>query len=284
MLAVKNWSKFQHFKNRRPPWIKLYRDLLEDVDWHELTGDTAKVLVSLWLIASERNGELPSLRALAFRLHLTEAAVAKHLATLKHWLRQDDDNMMTSGCQGDTPEREGEREIETEKIPRASKSRSFALPDWLTSLPEWKPDLWDAWLDTRRRKRASNTPHALGLLVDKLAQRKGDAVAAIRTAVEAGWQGFEWAWFDGRKAGCGRDARGVVPVAPQKPTNEIGGYAKEYAKLIGADGIAEEDDARFWAKVRDNGLAMHRHEIMTLAAGIRQRSAEPTEKTRISVD
>ncbi len=38
---IKGWVKFQHFKDRRPPWIKLYRDILEDPDWHDLDGDTA---------------------------------------------------------------------------------------------------------------------------------------------------------------------------------------------------------------------------------------------------
>ncbi len=26
---IKNWDKFQHFKNRRPPWIKLHREILD---------------------------------------------------------------------------------------------------------------------------------------------------------------------------------------------------------------------------------------------------------------
>jgi hypothetical protein len=29
---VKDWTKFQHFKDRRPPWIKLYRDILDNRD------------------------------------------------------------------------------------------------------------------------------------------------------------------------------------------------------------------------------------------------------------
>lgn len=75
------------------------------------------------------------------------------------------------------------------------------LPEWLTTTTGFSPDLWAAWMDTRRRKRASNTPHAIGLLIAKLEQRKHMAVEAIKTAVEAGWQGFEWAWFDDRRAG-----------------------------------------------------------------------------------
>ena len=57
-MRIKNWERFQHFKDRRPPWIKLYRELLDDPDWHDLAGDDAKFLVMLWLIASGDHGSL----------------------------------------------------------------------------------------------------------------------------------------------------------------------------------------------------------------------------------
>ena len=67
---IKNWSKFQHFKDRKPPWVKLYRDLLDDIEWFELSPVYAKNLINIWLIASEYNGELPDNKTLAFRLRV----------------------------------------------------------------------------------------------------------------------------------------------------------------------------------------------------------------------
>jgi hypothetical protein len=87
---VKNWKKFQHFKDRKPPWIKLYRDLLDDPDWHELSGDEAKALVMIWLVASENDGNLPDNRKLAFRLRIGEREVETLLKFLSHWLERDD--------------------------------------------------------------------------------------------------------------------------------------------------------------------------------------------------
>src|SRR5690606_23748228 len=75
-IRIRNWSKHQHFKDRTPPWIKLYRDILDDPDWHAMSGDDAKLLVGLWLVASEdesRTGTLPACRRLAFRLRISEA-------------------------------------------------------------------------------------------------------------------------------------------------------------------------------------------------------------------
>ena len=33
-LRIKNWAEFQHYRTRRPPWIKLHRGLLDDYAWH----------------------------------------------------------------------------------------------------------------------------------------------------------------------------------------------------------------------------------------------------------
>jgi hypothetical protein len=101
---VKNWNKFQHFKDRRPPWIKLYRDLLDDPDWHELSGDEAKALVMIWLVASENEGNLPDIRKLAFRLRIDERQVQTLLKYLSQWLDRDDTETTPSQYQSDSPE------------------------------------------------------------------------------------------------------------------------------------------------------------------------------------
>ena len=117
---IKEWKQFQHFKDRTPPWIKLYRYLLDDPDWHELSGDSAKKLVMLWLIASEdpkKSGNLPNIRKIAFRLRITEKQTSDLLKKLGHWvlLEQDDINPISRRYQDDAPETETETETETEK-------------------------------------------------------------------------------------------------------------------------------------------------------------------------
>jgi hypothetical protein len=112
LTAIKGWKKFQHFKDRRPPWIKLYRDLLDDPDWHALDGADAKSLVMLWLIASEDDGNIPCTRKIAFRLRITETKAEQLLTRLSHWLIQDDITPISPRYQDDTPETEGETDRE----------------------------------------------------------------------------------------------------------------------------------------------------------------------------
>ena len=132
-MKIKNWSKFQHFKDRRPPWVKLYRDILDDVEWFELEPKLAKILVMLWLIASEEeNGQIPEPKKLAFRLRLTEKEVNQALTGLSHWLEQDDISEISQKYQDDLPETETETETEIEKeVETEKKARASRLPaDW----------------------------------------------------------------------------------------------------------------------------------------------------------
>ena len=73
MLIVKNWGRFQHFKDRDPVWIKLYRSILTDPDVMSLTPRAFRTLVLLWLVAARGNGALPDLDSIRF--HLRDADI-----------------------------------------------------------------------------------------------------------------------------------------------------------------------------------------------------------------
>lgn len=112
-MKIKNWAKFQHFKDRRPPWVKLYRDLLDDMQWHELDPLSSKVLVTLWLLASEdeeQQGKLPDIKTLAWRMRMSEKQVKECINKLNHWVLQDDINSISERNQDDAPETEKRRE------------------------------------------------------------------------------------------------------------------------------------------------------------------------------
>lgn len=141
---VKNWKDFQHFKDRKPPWIKLYRDLLDDPDWHELDGDDAKALVMLWLIASEDGGNLPDIRKISFRLRTTQNDALQLLNRLSHWLEQDDISAISERHHGDAPETEEETEREEEKTANAvvPVQKEYAFNGGVIKLSQKHFDSW----------------------------------------------------------------------------------------------------------------------------------------------
>ena len=133
---IKDWNKFQHFKDRKPPWIKLYRDILDDLEWHELDPLAAKALVAIWLIASENDGCLPDTKKLAFRLRLSEKQTISIVSQLSHWLIQDDITMISDRYQDDSLEKEIETELEKETEREARPRATRLNPNWQPSIEE----------------------------------------------------------------------------------------------------------------------------------------------------
>ena len=83
-LKPKNWAKYQHYKNRLPPWIKLHHDILRDIDFMCLPIASKAIAPLLWLLASEsKSGEFDAdINVLMFRLHMTEKDIQSGLKPL----------------------------------------------------------------------------------------------------------------------------------------------------------------------------------------------------------
>lgn len=118
MIAVKNWQKFQHYKHRKPPWLRLYRDLIDDPEYHGLSGEAAKHLILLWVLASEdpiKEGKLPLLGKIAFRLRIDVGKLSSIIRQLSHWVKYDASDLLADCKQHATSETETETEGEKSK-------------------------------------------------------------------------------------------------------------------------------------------------------------------------
>lgn len=52
-LRIKNWSEFQHYKDRCPPWIKLHTRILSSKDWVTASDSERVLAIACMLIASQ---------------------------------------------------------------------------------------------------------------------------------------------------------------------------------------------------------------------------------------
>lgn len=59
-VRVKNFERFQHYRDRSPPWIKLYNDLLDDYEFGLLQDASKMHLVAIWLLASRSDNRVPA--------------------------------------------------------------------------------------------------------------------------------------------------------------------------------------------------------------------------------
>jgi hypothetical protein len=62
VLWIRNWDRWQTYRKDRgtPPWIKLYRCVLEDPDWVALTDAQRGQLVCMWMLAANHGGSVPN--------------------------------------------------------------------------------------------------------------------------------------------------------------------------------------------------------------------------------
>jgi len=140
-MKIKNWNEFQHFKDRSPPWIKLYRENLYRRDIMSLSDRNFKILVCLWMLASEdkdKEGNLPEISDISFKLRVSETDVRVALNDLQDFIETDDIDLISCGYQSDAPETEGETETKKEKREKQAKalppSQGISFRNWFEEL------------------------------------------------------------------------------------------------------------------------------------------------------
>ncbi len=58
-FRIANFEKYQHYKDRKPPWIKLYREVLSEPKFFALTDAERYYLIGLFILASQHDNRLP---------------------------------------------------------------------------------------------------------------------------------------------------------------------------------------------------------------------------------
>lgn len=182
MYHIADWHRFQHFKDRKPPWIKLYRDILDDMDWHMLDDSAAKALVMLWLIASEDGGNLPDIKTLSFRLRLDEKKVLSILSKLSKWVRQDDITEISEEYQVVSPS--------------VSVSPSFSGKGGEGGKPETvSQQTWNDFISHRKAKKAPVTQSAINGIAREAEKAGVTLEIALQEICARGWTGFKAEWI-----------------------------------------------------------------------------------------
>ena len=143
------------------------------------------------LFRSEDDGNLPSIKTLAFRLRMTEKQTIDCLNKLSHWLDQDDIMLISEGCQVDLLERE--TEIETKKE-REKKATVVACP------PDVNPQTWADWLQLRKSKKAAVTETVLAGARKEAQKLNWSLEQFLVEWCTRGSQGLKAEWIDKPKS------------------------------------------------------------------------------------
>jgi hypothetical protein len=118
-LRVKNWSEFQHYKDRHPPWIKLHRALLDDYEFERLQNASKAHLMLIWLFASQRDGRIPNDPAfLKKKLGLKSEPNLKSFVDQGLLIPEQDDSSALADCKQVAPRGEDIKLQSREPEPR----------------------------------------------------------------------------------------------------------------------------------------------------------------------
>jgi len=59
-LRIRAWGRFQHYKDRDPPWIKLHRELLTSQTWVSLDDASRVLAIAFMLLAAGTDNKIPA--------------------------------------------------------------------------------------------------------------------------------------------------------------------------------------------------------------------------------
>lgn len=83
-LRIRNWERFQHYKDRRPPWVKFYVELLDDPEVTSLPIPTQLLMDRLLLVAAKCDNRIVSdAKWIANAVHMDEKHIRNGLKQLR---------------------------------------------------------------------------------------------------------------------------------------------------------------------------------------------------------
>lgn len=142
-FRLRNWDRYQHYKDRAPPWIKLHFEILSSQDWVMLSDQSKLLAIACMLIASRHNGKIPDspeyVKRVAYLDHMPNFKPLIDSGFLEIMIA-DDINCKQEQA-NDTPEerrgetekrREEKRRGETEVGPMGSPNRASSRSKKMT--------------------------------------------------------------------------------------------------------------------------------------------------------
>ncbi len=195
-FRIKGWDKFQRYRFRNPPWIKLHVKTLQSEDWVMLDDASKLLAIVLLLIASQYEGFLPKvvtnpdyLKRVAFLSRkpkikpLIDCGFLIEMHTDAHRCTQARTNALQST---ETEYREDKKDEPPASVPPSSQEKELF-----------------------QRGRAVLGKQAGGLIKKLLAAKGGD-VALARAAIEVASTKGNPAEYIGGILRNGRQADGVA--------------------------------------------------------------------------
>lgn len=146
-VSVKNFERFQHYKDRSPLWIKLYNSLLDDYEFAALPDASKGHLLAIWLLASRYQNRIPADPVWIQRRINANSPVELQTLVRLGFLVADEEfsdasNLLAEPYKPAIPEKrrvETEREKEPPIVPQGGRARKLLSGEALKAFESWYP-------------------------------------------------------------------------------------------------------------------------------------------------
>ena len=199
MIKINRWDEWQTFRKDRgtPPWIKLYRNLLSNEEWVSLSDSEKGQLVSIWILAADKSGEIPENPLMIQRMAMLDTKPNINKFIELGFITSDCqplDNQETTTCpQLDAPEK---RRVETEK--RQSREDSSQKLDYSIFINFSNQQISELKRIRKANKGGSITQRVADALAKEFNQAnlRGFTTDQCLTEWELrGWKSFKSEWL-----------------------------------------------------------------------------------------
>jgi hypothetical protein len=192
MIKVNNWSRYQSYKDRRPPWIRFHRTILDDYQFQMMSAEARALLPMLWLLACENedptSGLIPyELEEISFRLRIKLCNLKSAISEIQVTGFIECISSVTKPLQDSNSPVTPETETETET------DKPFQALKFLIDLGV-KESLAKDFLKVRKTKRATNTERAFKTIQGEIEKKGLPANDIIGMCVDESWAGFKASW------------------------------------------------------------------------------------------
>jgi hypothetical protein len=192
MLQVRNWAKFQHYKDRNPPWIKLETSTFQNPEFAHLPAASKLLAICIWTLASRSsngtfgvaNGTLMNDFDYVIRWGFLIGQVKfEHFEELVKKGFVIASSSLSPRYQVAIPEERRGEDIKQEK--KTNKRKSPELPEWVPV------DNWNAFVEMRKRLHAPLTDRGKVLIFARLNTLRStdDPGAVLDQSIMNSWKG-----------------------------------------------------------------------------------------------
>lgn len=193
-FRVRNWDKFQHYKDRNPPWIKLHTELLDNYEFSRLQDASKLLAVCIWLLAARSDNEIPADPEwiqrrcnLKTKPDLTPLYEAKFIEEIKELQTPEQDASSTlASCKQDACSEERQRR-DREEAEGASAPPAEFDPATVKNLDA---EAWRLWVEHRKKIKKPIRPHSMLDAAAELVKLGDRQLAEVKRARANGWQGI----------------------------------------------------------------------------------------------